>query len=121
MLLQPDTENAHMSVQSESLPIKLPRNYRECVFVGTYYCFRKYSDNLTEKLPRKLICRNLFFVSEKIPTIFPRICRWSIFVRKFLQISDEFENSSLFSLLVVGDFPRTWVIGTFVGVGYVFL
>ena len=71
--------------------------------------FRQPYREITEKT----YLSELVFVSEKSPTTLPRICRSSIFVRKFLQISDEFENSSTFSRLVVGDFPRTWVIGTF--------
>ena len=110
-----------------------PTRYRECSHIGIT---RESSDKIIQKLPRMRICRNLLLfprifrqpyqeitektylwelviVSEKIPTTLPKICRESIFVGKFLQIPDEFENFTPFSRLVVGDFPRTWVIGPF--------
>ena len=83
MQLQADTENAHLSVQPE--------------------IFRQYYPEISENT----YLSELHILSEKIPTNLPRIRRESLFIGKFLQISDERENYSPFSRRVVGDFPRT--------------
>lgn len=79
MQLQPNTENAHLSVQP-----KILRQYYPEISENTY---------LSE----------LHIVSEKIPTNLPKIRRESLFVGNFLQISGELKNYSPFSCSSVGD------------------